>query len=337
PTPARGGPVYSFPMHVVAVLALDGVVPFDLATPCEVLGRARLANGRAAYRVEVCGVARTVDAGAFQLRTRRTLRWLRCADTIVVPGVADLERPIPPAVLSSLRAAAARGTRIASICTGAFVLARSGLLDGLRATTHWLVAPELARLHPAVTVDADVLYVDNGAILTSAGAAAGLDLCLHHIRRDFGAAVAADTARISVMPLERDGGQAQFIVHAPPAGDGDSLRPLLDWLGRNLHRALTLRTIARRAAMSTRSLSRRFRAQTGTTPAKWVLALRVRRAQQLLETTAQPVERVAEQAGFGSTAAFRDRFVRLVGTSPQAYRRAFRVTATATLRTPRSR
>jgi transcriptional regulator GlxA family with amidase domain len=193
-----------------------------------------------------------------------------------------------------------------------------------RATTHWLAAAELARRNPSIDVDPDVLYVDNGQILTSAGAAAGLDLCLHMVRRDYGATVAADAARISVMPLERDGGQAQFIVHAPPAADGESLDPLLRWLEKNLDKELALDEIARRAAMSTRSLSRRFREQTGTTPARWVLALRVRRAQHLLETSGQPVERIAEAVGLGSTATLRDRFRRIVGTSPQAYRRAFR-------------
>jgi transcriptional regulator GlxA family with amidase domain len=312
-------------MPTVAVLALDGVVPFDLSTPCEVFGRVRLADGRAGYRVKVCGATRTVDAGVFAIRTRWGLRELARADTVIVPGVVDPARPVPRAVVDALRAAAKNGARIASICTGAFVLAAVGLLDGLRATTHWLVAAELARLHPAVEVDPDVLYVDNGAILTSAGAAAGLDLCLHLVRRDYGAAVAADTARISVMPLERDGGQAQFIVHEAPAADGQSLAPLLRWLEKHVDKPLTLEGMARRAGMSTRNFSRRFREQTGTTPAQWLLRARVRRAQQLLETSAHPVERIAADSGFGSTATFRDRFRRLVGTSPRAYRRAFRI------------
>src|SRR5207253_2438151 len=171
-------------MHAVAVLALDGVVPFDLATPCEVFARARLADGRAPYRVRVCGAARRVDAGWFELRARFGLRELGRAHTVIVPGLADPTVPVPPAVVKALRAAAARGTRIASICSGAFVLAAAGLLDGLRATTHWRGTAELARRHPAIDVDPDVLYVDNGRILTSAGAAAGLDLCLHLVRRE---------------------------------------------------------------------------------------------------------------------------------------------------------
>ncbi|WP_344732642.1 GlxA family transcriptional regulator, partial [Spinactinospora alkalitolerans] len=218
-------------------------------------------------------------------------------------------------------------TRIASICVGAFVLAATGLLDGLRATTHWAATPELARRHPAVEVDPDVLFVDNGQFLTSAGAAAGMDLCLHMVRRDHGSAVAADAARIAVMPLERDGGQAQFIAHEPPAPDGASLEPLLRWMEENAHRELTLDDIARHGAVSTRTLGRRFREQTGTTPLQWLNRARLRRAQHLLETTVHPVERIAGQVGFGSATTFRDRFKRLVGTSPHAYRRAFQAPA----------
>ncbi|HEU4409578.1 MAG TPA: helix-turn-helix domain-containing protein [Polyangiaceae bacterium] len=312
------------PKHVVAVVAFDGVVPFDLSTPCEVFGRARLGDGRAPYEVKVCGVRREVGAGAFSLRARCGLGGLHGAETVIVPGVDDVRRPVPPPLIRALRAAAARGARIASICSGAFVLAATGLLDGKRATTHWLAADELARRYPAIRVDPDVLYVDQGSVLTSAGAAAGLDLCLYLVRRDFGASAAAYAARCAVMPLEREGGQAQFIVHPPPATDGESLEPLLRWLEQNLNAELNLGAIARRAAMSTRSLSRHFREQIGTTPAQWVLRARVRRAQQLLEKTGHPVERVAGDVGFGSTAAFREHFRRVVGTSPRAYRAAFR-------------
>jgi len=311
-------------MHEVAVVAFPGVVPFDLATPCEIFGRARLAEAEAAYRVKVCGVSRSVDAGAFELRTRYGLAELEGADTVVIPGVADLERPVPRELVVALRKAAGRGARLASICSGAFVLAATGLLAGLRATTHWLAAPELASRHPSIDVDPSVLFVDCGALLTSAGAAAGMDLCLHMIRRDYGAAVAADAARLAVMPLERDGGQAQFITHPPPGDDGESLAPVLRWIEANPRKDLSLDAIARRAAMSPRTLSRRFREQTGTTPARWVANARLRRAQQLLETTAHPVERVAASAGFPSPSTFRARFQQALGTSPQAYRKAFR-------------
>jgi transcriptional regulator GlxA family with amidase domain len=243
-----------------------------------------------------------------------------------VPGLADPTEPVPEDVLGALRATAESGTRVASICVGAFTLAAAGLLNGLRATTHWAAAKELSRLYPDVDVDAGVLFVDNGQILTSAGAAAGLDLCLHMIRKDHGSAVAADAARVAVMPLEREGGQAQFIVHEPPGADGSSLEPLLRWMEQNARRGLTLGEIAARAKMSTRTLNRRFREQTGTTPLRWLQRSRIRHAQRLLETTGHPVERVAGEVGFGSTTSFRDLFKSLVGTSPRDYRRAFQGT-----------
>jgi transcriptional regulator GlxA family with amidase domain len=312
-------------MHSVAVLALDGVIPFDLSAPIDTFGRARLPDGREPYRVRVCSVRDEVSAGAFTMRAPYGLEELADADTIVLPGVAEPPPELPPGVTEALRAAAANGTRIASVCVGAFLLAATGLLDGLRATTHWRAAERLAARYPAVTVDPNVLYVDNGQFLTSAGAAAALDMCLHMIRRDFGSAVAAHAARMSVMPLEREGGQAQFIVHdLPPAPSGATLEPLLHWLEDHCGRDLPLDEIAARAGMSTRTLNRRFREQTGTTPLQWLHRARVRRAQHLLETTPYPVERIAAQTGFGSPTAFRERFRRVVGTSPQAYRRAFR-------------
>lgn len=310
-------------MHTVAVLALDGVLAFDLSTPVEVFGRARLSDGRPAYGVIVCAPTDEVDAGVIALRAPWGLDALAGADTIVVPGLADPTSQVPDGVLEALREAAEGGARIASICVGAFILAAAGLLDGLRATTHWAAAEELSRRYSGVDVDAGVLFVDNGRVLTSAGAAAGLDLCLHMIRRDHGSAVAADAARLAVMPLEREGGQAQFIVHEQPGADGSSLEPLLLWMEENASRQLTLEDIANRAAMSTRTLNRRFLEQTGTTPLRWLRRSRIRRAQYLLETSGQPVERIALQVGFGSPTAFRDRFKNLVGTSPHAYRRAF--------------
>ncbi|MGQ4387873.1 GlxA family transcriptional regulator [Streptomyces sp. SAS_270] len=311
-------------MHTVAVLALDQVIPFDLSAPIDTFGWARLPDGREAYRVRVCAPAEEVSAGSYSLRAPYGLDALADADTIVLPGVADPTIPLPPGVAEALRAAAANGTRIASVCVGAFVFAATGLLDGLRATTHWFAAQDLAEMYPAVTVDPNVLYVDNGQLLTSAGAAAAIDMCLHMIRRDHGSAVAAHAARMAVVPLEREGGQAQFIVHdRPPAPAGATLEPLLGWLEDNADRDLALDDIAAHAGMSARTLNRRFREQTGTTPLQWLHRARVRRAQYLLETTAYPVERIAAQAGFGSPTAFRERFKRVVGTSPYAYRRAF--------------
>ena len=311
-------------MHTVAVLALDDVITFDLATPVQAFSFAWLPDGSPAYRVLVCGTG-TVRTDVFSISPDHDLDALADADTIVVPGRLEPDGPVPAEIVDVLRAAAARGTRIASICVGAFVLAAAGLLDGLRATTHWLGAAELAEQYPGIDVDPNVLYVDNGQFLTSAGAAAAMDMCLHMIRRDHGSAVAAFTARMCVMPLEREGGQAQFIVQdQPPAPAGATMEPLLRWMEENVERDLTLDDIALHAGTSARTLNRRFREQTGTTPLQWLHRARVRRAQHLLETTSHPVERIAVQAGFGSPTAFRDRFKRVVGTSPQAYRRAFR-------------
>ncbi|EFH30842.1 AraC family transcription regulator [Streptomyces pristinaespiralis ATCC 25486] len=308
----------------IAVLALDRVIPFDLSTPIEVFTRTRLPDGRPGYHLRVCAEQPEIDAGAFTLRAPWGLEGLEGADTIVVPGTAAPAAPLSAAVRDALRAAAENGTRIASICSGAFPLAATGLLDGLRATTHWVAADLLAAGHPDVEVDPDVLYVDNGQILTSAGAAAGLDLCLHMIRRDYGSAVAADAARLSVMPLEREGGQAQFIVHDhAPDPQGSALEPLLTWLRDNLGRDLTLAAVADQAGTSTRTLIRRFREQTGTTPLQWLHRARIRQAQHLLETTDHSVERIAAQVGFGSPTAFRDRFKRTTGVSPRTYRRTF--------------
>ena len=308
--------------HVVAVLALHGVVAFDLTIACEAFARVRLPGGQRAYQVRVCGEAPVIKAGLFDLRVPFDLGRTRDADTLIVPGIENVMMPVDDVVLDVVRAAAKRGARVASICSGAFVLAAAGLLDGRRATTHWRAATELALRYPAIDVDPNVLYVDNGNILTSAGAAAGLDLCLHMIRLDHGSAIAAEAARRAVVPLERDGGQAQYIVHEPPTSSS-SLAPVLQWMANHLNADLSLEKIARRAAMSTRTLSRRFREQVGTTPLQWLLTQRIRRAQQLLETSDLSVERIATKVGFDSATNLRERFARVVGTSPTAYRRAF--------------
>ena len=296
----------------------------DLAAPLEVFGRCRLPSGAPAYRTAVCALTEEVETGTFTMRVPHGLSRLAQASTIIIPGTADLDVPVDAEIIDALRSAADRGTRIASLCVGAFTLADTGLLDGLRATTHWAAAAELARRHPAVDVDAAVLYVDNGHILTSAGAAAALDLCLYMVRQDYGSAVAADTARLSVMPLERAGGQAQFIVHEPPVPSGTTLRPLLNWMEENLGEQLDITTIAAKATMSTRTLNRRFQEQIGTTPLQWLHHARLRQAQFLLETTDHSIERVAGQVGFNAVTTFRERFRDLVGTSPQRYRTQFR-------------
>lgn len=312
-------------MHTVAVLALDRVIPFDLSTPIEVFTRTRSPDGRPGYQVRICAEHPEVDAGLFALRAPWGLDGLEDADTIIIPGTASPTDPLSPAVRHALKAAAASGTRIASICSGAFPLAAAGLLGGLRATTHWAAADLLATAYPDIEVEPGVLYVDNGQILTSAGASAGLDLCLHLIRRDYGSAVAADAARLSVMPLEREGGQAQFIVQPlPSAPRGSALEPLLIWLQTSLARDLTVADIAAHAGMSPRTLTRRFREQTGASPLQWLHRARVRHAQHLLETTDHTVERIGAQVGFASSTAFRDRFKRVTGVSPHTYRRTFR-------------
>ncbi len=308
-------------MHAVAILALHGVIPFDLSIPCEVFGRVRLPNTGDEYDVRVCGEAAEVRARGFGIRAPWTLDGLADADTVVVPGIEDPTQPVPDAAVAALRAAYARGARIASICSGTFVLAATGLLDGRRATTHWLAAGLLARRYPAVTVDPNVLFVDEGRIITSAGASAGLDMCLHLLRRDHGHAVAAQAACLAVAPLDREGGQAQFIRHEAP-GSAASLAPLLDWMRENAHRPLSVDALARQAAASPRTFARRFREQTGTTPLQWLITARVRRAQELLETTPLSIEEIAAAAGFDGAAALRNRFRQAVGVSPKAYRRS---------------
>jgi transcriptional regulator GlxA family with amidase domain len=316
-------------MHKIAVLALDEAIVLDLAIPTQVFGLARLPGGERAYEVRVCGPRRSTicsgDLPRFQMSAPWPLKEAVTAHTIVVPGVADTDRMPSQRAITVLRTAARRGARIASVCTGAFVLAAAGLLDGHRATTHWEDAAALARRYPAIDVDPNVLYVDNGGrLLTSAGLAAGLDMCLHMVGADYGAAVAAATARRVVVPLVRAGGQAQFIVHKKPAETSGGLQETLTWMEANLHQPLTLEDIAAHAATSVRSLTRRFQEQVGITPMQQVLRLRVQRAQELLETTDIPIEHVSDHVGFGSSVAFRQQFTRRVGVPPQRYRAAFR-------------
>ncbi|MEV0406884.1 helix-turn-helix domain-containing protein [Actinoallomurus sp. NPDC050550] len=312
-------------MHTVAILVMDHTVVYDMAIPVEVFGRVRLPDGRSPYRVRICGTQPQVPTETFTIHAPWGLDALADADTVIVPGCSETAGPPPVEALEALRDAAAHGTRIASICAGAFILAATGLLDGLAATTHWIAAQYFAEMFPKVDVRPDVLYVDNGQLLTSAGASAGLDLCLHMIRRDLGSAVAADAARLAVTPLEREGGQAQYIAHERPAVPrGSLLEPTLTWIEDHLKDDITLEGMAARCGMSTRTFSRRFREHTGTTPLQWLLRARVRRAQYLLEHTDHSVERIAVQAGFGSATAFRERFKRVAGTTPQTYRAAFR-------------
>jgi transcriptional regulator GlxA family with amidase domain len=264
-----------------------------------------------------------------EITAPRGLEALDEAETIVVPGIEIGSSPDDIAqAAGALGRAHRRGARVMSICTGAFVLAEAGLLDGRRATTHWDSTERLARRYPRVSVDPGVLYVDEGSVLTSAGVAAGLDLCLHVIRRDHGAAVATRIARRTVVAPHRDGGQAQFVAEPigsePASGSGTSLRATRAWALDRLDHPLDVGTLARQACMSPRSFARRFRQETGTTPAQWVLDQRTRLAQSLLETTDIPVEHVAVRTGFGSATTLRTHFGRRLATTPTAYRRAFR-------------
>lgn len=307
-------------MLQVAVLALDGVIAFDLATPIEVFGRTVTASGAPAYEVIVAGPRRTVSAGPMTLSVPHPLERLEQADIVIVPGRSDPEAPIDPRAVRSLRRAAEHGARIASICVGAFDLAATGLLDGTRATTHWRAAARLAALHEQIEVDPRALFVDNGQILCSAGAAAGLDLCLHLIARDHGGAVAAEAARTAVVPLTREAGQAQYIRDDELGSTG--LAGTLEWIEQNAADPITVADIARTANVSTRTLNRRFADELGTTPSGWLTRARVRTAQRLLETTDLTIELVADRSGLGSAANLRARFADLVGTSPTRYRTA---------------
>ncbi len=315
-------------MHTVAVVALADVIAFDLTTAVEVFGRVVLPSGEPGYRVLVCGITPTVSAGPMRIATDHGIADLDRADTIVVPGRNDVTGGTSVDLLRALKSAYARGARIASICSGAFTLAEAGLLDSRRATTHWLVADLFRATYPAVDLDPDVLYVDEGQVLTSAGASAGLDLCLHMVAADYGAAVAAYAARLAVAPLHRSGGQAQFILrNTAPAkhiAERTELDDVLAWIEREVHREVTLRDIADRASMSVRTLNRRFQAETGQTPMQWLTGVRVRHAQQLLENTATGVEKIGRDVGFSSPANFREQFRRLTGVAPQSYRNTFR-------------
>jgi transcriptional regulator GlxA family with amidase domain len=306
--------------HRVVALLAGEVVAFDLAIPAQIFGREPDLYEWAVCAPEPGPVA---TENGFDVLVPHGLGALAEADTIVVPGIGDRAWPLPPAPVDALRAAAEGGARVASICTGAFVLAAAGLLDGRRATTHWRYAALLTREFPAVEVDPDVLYVDEGDVLSSAGVAAGIDLCLHIVRKDHGAEVANRIARRIVVAAHRDGGQAQFVERPLPAADG-GLAATRAWMEERLDEQLTVEDMARHAACSPRSFARRFRAETGTTPLQWLIGRRVAEAQRLLEGSELPVEQVASRAGFGTAAALRQHFGRALSTSPTAYRRAFR-------------
>lgn len=313
--------------HTVAVVAYHGISPFHLAVPCMVFGEDLARLGAPRYRLLVCaaehGPLRT-PAG-FTIHATHGLEGLEAAGTVIVPAWRDPgERP-PEALLVALRKAHARGARVVGLCLGAFVLAEAGLLDGRRASTHWVWMDDFARQYPRVHVDREALYVDDGNLFTSAGTAAAIDGCLHLLRNDHGAEVANRVARRMVVAPHRQGGQAQFIEQPlPESAGGDRLANTLAWALARLDQTLTIDTLADRAAMSRRSFTRHFREGTGTTLQAWLLGQRLARAQRLLETTARAIDVIAGEAGFGSTASLRQHFARAFSMSPAAYRRQFR-------------
>ncbi|MFG2146348.1 GlxA family transcriptional regulator [Streptomyces sp. NPDC048696] len=319
-------------MHHVGVLALDGVVPFELGIPARIFGAARDSAGNPLYAVTTCSVdGGPVRAEAdYGLTVSRDASLLATVDTVVIPPSHDLgpirEEGRLPAALRSALDAVRPGTRIVGICTATYVLAAAGLLDHRPATTHWREADRLQRMFTTTRIDPDVLFVDDGDILTSAGVAAGIDLCLHLVRRDHGSQVANDVARSCVVPPWRDGGQAQYIQRPVPDATASGTAPTQAWALARLADPLTLADLAEHAHMSVRTFSRRFREETGTTPGQWLIRQRVDLARHHLETTDWPVDLVAHRCGFGSGVSLRQHLQAAIGVSPQAYRRTFRPT-----------
>ncbi|MET0306856.1 MAG: helix-turn-helix domain-containing protein [Solirubrobacterales bacterium] len=316
--------------HRVVALCLDGLVAFDLTAATQVFLAASEADGTPLYEVSTCspGGAGVATTTGFGLSPEHDLAALEDADTIVVPGYFALLDPPPAAATEALRRSAARGARVLSVCTGAFALAYAGLLDGRRATTHWAHARDLAALFPGVEVEPGALYVDEGAVMTSAGLSAGIDLSLHVVRKDFGAAAGERVSRRMVAAPHREGGQAQFIKH-PPLEEPGSLEPTRRWAVEHLAEPLDVAAMAHHAAVSPRTFARRFREETGTTPLRWLLAQRVLEARRLLEESELPIDDVAWRAGFGTAASLREHFRRATATTPTAYRRSFRPGALA--------
>jgi AraC family transcriptional activator FtrA len=313
------------PSPTVAVLAYPGMSAFETGIVTEVFGLPRPELDVDWYRLMICAAGPVPMIGGAHLTTPYGLADLARAQTVIVPGVPDVHADPAPEIVAALRRAHRTGARIVSICSGAFALAGAGLLDGRPATTHWRYAALLRQRYPLVKVDADVLYVDDGDILTSAGSAAGLDLCVHLVRRDFGPTVANAVARRLVIPPHREGGQAQFIEAPVPADpDDDRIARSMAWAVAHLTEPVTVAKLARVAHMSTRSYVRHFARCSGTSPIRWLIAQRVQASLALLEAGTAPVEEVAGRVGFDSPATFRYHFTRAMHTSPSAYRRAFR-------------
>jgi AraC family transcriptional activator FtrA len=311
--------------HKVVALAYDRLCTFELGCVVEIFALPRPELDVPWYQFAICaGERRGLRAtGGIELRVRHPLRYLDRADTIVIPGWRDPGEVPPAEVLAHLRRAFARGARICSICSGVFVLAAAGLLDGRRATTHWKYAAQLAARYPRVRVEPNALYVDEGQVLTSAGSAAGLDMLLHLVRRDFGAKIANQVAQRLVLAPHREGDQAQFVPRPLPADGRGRLARLMDFVRAHPGAEHTLASLAARAAMSTRTLQREFKASTGLAPHRWLVAERIERAKELLEGTRLTAGSIAARVGLGSAESLRHHFRRRVGTTPQQYRRRF--------------
>ncbi|MFE5403658.1 helix-turn-helix domain-containing protein [Streptomyces sp. NPDC056580] len=312
----------------VAAVLLDGVHPFELGVVCEVFGIDRSDEGLPVYDFAVVsaeGPALSTHVGGLTVSTPYGLERLEEADLIAVPAGSDyVTREYPPALLDALVRAVERGTRVLSVCSGVFVLGAAGLLDGRRCSVHWRQAEELALRNPRALIEPDVLYVDEDPVITSAGTAAGIDACLHLVRKEQGPEVAKKIARRMVVPPHRDGGQAQYIERPLPAAPCDTVGEVLVWMEGHLDREVTVEQLAARAHMAPRTFARRFQQETGTTPYRWLLRQRVLLAQELLEGTDETMDAIASRTGFGTAAALRHQFVRALGTTPNAYRRAFR-------------
>ncbi|MFI1568100.1 GlxA family transcriptional regulator [Streptomyces sp. NPDC020490] len=311
----------------VAAVVLNGVNPFELGVVCEVFGIDRSDDGLPVYDFAVASAEgpRLSSRSGFALHVDHGLERLESADLIAVPACAGYEtREFPPGLLDALRRGVDRGARVLSVCSGVFVLAAAGLLDGRRAAVHWHHAEELSRAYPQLTVEPDVLYVDEDPVITSAGTAAGIDACLHIVRKEQGPEVANKIARRMVVPPHRDGGQAQYIERPLPRSQGDTVAEVLVWMERHLDEDVTVEQLADRAHMSPRTFARRFQQETGTTPYRWILRQRVLLAQRLLEATDETVDAIAGRTGFGTAAALRHQFTQVLGTTPNAYRRTFR-------------
>jgi transcriptional regulator GlxA family with amidase domain len=314
-------------VHKIAVIAYEGITPFHLSVPSLVFDSRREQPGSPTFEVRVCAAApgslRT--SAGFSIAAEHGLEALDGADIVIMPAWHDDCRPAPPELVAALRASAGRGARLVGLCLGAFPLAQAGLLDGRGATTHWGKAAELARRYPKVKVNPDVLYLDEGAVLTSAGVAAGLDCCLHLLRQLCGAERANRVARMLLVAPHRDGGQAQFIERPLPESPSDGrFARVLEWVSAHLHENHAIDALAERAAMSRRSFTRHFRQATGTSFKQWVLKQRLAHAQRMLETTDAPVEVVAGEAGFGTALSLRQHFREHLRTSPSAYRKLYR-------------